>query len=88
MKHYGKKIEFQHIKKEFKEKTYGIQPNTKIWCIGDYALLPVTGVKRMNPLNFSQNICDYTKEGRKKIHENLKYINSDEFISLNSFFIC
>ena len=82
MKHYGKKIEFQHMKKEFKEKTYGIQPNTKIWCIGDYALLPVTGVKRMNPLNFSQSICDYTKEGRKKIHENLKYINSDEFISL------
>lgn len=79
MKHYGKKIEFQHMKKEFKEKTYGIQPNTKIWCIGDYALLPVTGVKRMNPLNFSQSICDYTKEGRKKIHENLKYINSDEF---------
>lgn len=75
----GSKVEFQHMTKEFKEKTNGIRPNTKIYCVGSYAMLPVTGVKRVNPLNFSQTICDYTKEGRKKTHENLRYLGSDDF---------
>lgn len=49
MKHYGKKIEFKHMAKEFKEKLMVFNLTQKIWCIGKYALLPVTGVKRMNP---------------------------------------
>ncbi|MGN0735634.1 MAG: group II intron reverse transcriptase/maturase [Anaerovoracaceae bacterium] len=78
-KGYGKKIEFRNTPSEFKDKTYGIRPDTKIFCIGNKPLLPVTGVKRFNPMNFSQTVCDFTEEGRKKIHENLKHLHSRDF---------
>ena len=64
-KGYGKKIEFRNTTSEFKNKTYGIRSDTKIFCIGNKPLLPVTGVKRFNPMNFSQTVCDFTEEGRK-----------------------
>ena len=47
--------------------------------MGTKPLLPVTGVKRFNPMNFSQTVCDFTEEGRKKIHENLKHLHSRDF---------
>ena len=50
----------------------------KIYTIGEKGLLPINAVKRFNPLNFSQNICDYTKAGRKKIHDELLEVSSNE----------
>lgn len=81
-KGYGSRIEFRDTSSEFKEKTYGIRPDTKIFCIGGKPLLPVTGVKRFNPMNFSQSVCDFTEEGRRKIHENLKHLHSKDFKTL------
>ena len=33
-------------------------------------MLPITGVHHKYPLNFSQDICNYTEKGRQRIHNN------------------
>lgn len=62
---------FSEMDERFKSKTYGIQSNTKIYTIGEKGLLPISGVRKYNPLNFSQDICDYTIVGRNRIHDEL-----------------
>lgn len=38
-------------------------------------MFPVYGVTAKTPLNFSQDICNFTPQGREKIHNNLKTAN-------------
>ncbi|MBC8059293.1 MAG: group II intron reverse transcriptase/maturase [Clostridiaceae bacterium] len=57
-------------------KFYG-KYNFRMTYIADIALFPIAGVKTRNVMNFSQNICNFTKEGRKIIHDKLKGINYD-----------
>lgn len=40
----------------------------KILNVAELALFPINGVKTSPPMCFSQEICDYTPEGRAKIH--------------------
>lgn len=46
----------------------------KVTYIAKTALFPIDVVKRKNPMNFSQDICNYTKEGRKKLHQKQKAV--------------
>lgn len=48
--------------------------NYKTYCIGGTYLYPLSDIKTVNAMNFSQDICNYTKEGREKIY---KSINKD-----------
>ena len=59
-------------------KTTGIRPQTKIIMIADTPLLPINGVKHKNPLNFSQDICNFTEHGRSKIHEEIALVTKGE----------
>lgn len=43
--------------------------------IAGTALFPIAGIKTKNVMNFSQNICNFTKEGREIVHNKLKGIN-------------
>jgi 5-methylcytosine-specific restriction endonuclease McrA len=56
------------------EKFYG-HYNFKIIYIHEIALFPIGGIKTKPPMSFSQDVCNYTREGRLKIHQNLKGIN-------------
>ncbi|MBU3179448.1 HNH endonuclease [Clostridium estertheticum] len=49
--------------------------NFKTIYIAGLALFPIAGVKTKNVMNFSQNKCNFTKEGRALIHDNLKGID-------------
>ncbi|MBU3098915.1 MULTISPECIES: group II intron reverse transcriptase/maturase [Clostridium] len=49
--------------------------NLKIVYIASIALFPIAGIKTKNAMNFSRNICNFTKEGRELIHDNLKGVN-------------
>lgn len=73
---------FCEMDKEFQELTHGIQPNTKIYVVKDRELLPISGVRRYNPLNFSQEICDYTINRRKKIHDNITIVQQEGLTKL------
>ena len=68
-KKIAKLIPFETTSQDFQMKTTGIRPQTKIIMIADTPLLPINGVKHKNPLNFSQDICNFTEHGRSRIHE-------------------
>lgn len=52
------------------KRLYG-QYNGKLRTIGDITIFPIYGCKTKAPMCFSQNICNYTAEGRELIHKNL-----------------
>jgi len=51
--------------------------NFKTTYIAGIALYPIAGIKTKNVMNFSQNTCYFTKEGREVIHDKLKGINKE-----------
>ncbi|QXE17743.1 group II intron reverse transcriptase/maturase [Clostridium sp. 001] len=53
------------------ERLYG-NYNGKIRTIHDVTIFPIYGCKTKPPMSFSQDICNYTKLGREKIHKNLR----------------
>ncbi|WP_078414826.1 group II intron reverse transcriptase/maturase [Priestia abyssalis] len=46
--------------------------NFKTFEISGIHLFPLADIETRNAINFSQDICDYTKEGRLKLHQKLK----------------
>ena len=44
----------------------------KYRTIYNITIFPIYGCKTKPPMNFSQDICNYTEQGRKKIHKNLR----------------
>ena len=82
LKNIAKTIPFRETEQDFKEKTTGIQGDTKIVVIGKMPLLPVTGVHHRSPMNFSQGITNYTAKGREKIHKQISSISPDDFLYL------
>lgn len=77
-KKIAKLIPFETTSQDFQMKTTGIRPQTKIIMIADTPLLPINGVKHKNPLNFSQDICNFTEHGRSRIHEDIALVTKGE----------
>ncbi|MCG4734278.1 group II intron reverse transcriptase/maturase, partial [Casaltella massiliensis] len=46
--------------------------NGKINTISNITIFPIYGCRTRAPMCFSQQICNYTKEGRMLIHKNLQ----------------
>lgn len=82
----AKIVRFSETPTEFKEKTKGLTANKKIYQIKRINLLPLTGVHHTPPMNFSQTICDYTDEGRKKIHANQRAVEALKLSALQMHF--
>lgn len=55
-------------------KFYG-DYNWKTYYVLGIALYPIQGIKNKPPMNFSPVVCNYTQEGRDKIHQPLKSID-------------
>ena len=83
LRRISKKIRFKDTDEEFRKKAVGVKDDTKIVAIGNKCLLPITGVHHIAPLNFTQEICNYTAKGREKIHSNLLNITAAEFKALS-----
>ena len=77
-KKIAKLIPFETTSQDFQMKTTGIRPQTKIIMIADTPLLPINGVKHKNPMNFSQDICNFTEHGRSRIHEEIALVTKGE----------
>ncbi|WP_289201998.1 group II intron reverse transcriptase/maturase [Parabacteroides goldsteinii] len=77
-KKIAKLIPFETTSQDFQMKTTGIRPQTKIIMIADTPLLPINGVKHKNPLNFSQDICNFTEHGRSRIYEEIALVTKGE----------
>lgn len=50
--------------------------NGKARTIHDITIFPIYGCRTKPPMNFNQDICNYTKKGRELIHHNLKSIST------------
>ncbi len=74
----AKIVRFGETPSDFKKKTTGIRDYTKIYRIMDIHMLPITGVHHKSPMNFSQEICNYTEKGRKKIHNNQRAVENSK----------
>ncbi|MBE5041275.1 group II intron reverse transcriptase/maturase [Ructibacterium gallinarum] len=62
------------LRSESFQKFYG-EFTGKIFNVCGIALYPINGVKTVPPMCFPNGICNYTAEGRKKIHSMQKAIN-------------
>ena len=49
--------------------------NYKPYCVASIKIFPIAGVTTSPPMNFSQEICDYTPEGREKVHKKLRSVS-------------
>lgn len=58
------------IKQDLYINMYG-ESGAKELYLNGVAIFPIHFVRYNTPINFSQNICNYTPEGRKYIHDNL-----------------
>ncbi|MFR7994593.1 MAG: hypothetical protein ACLU6S_07380 [Clostridium sp.] len=56
---------------EMYQRLYG-RYKRGIRSIGEITLFPIMGCMNIPPMNFSQDICDYTPEGRSTTHRKLK----------------
>lgn len=63
------------------EKFYG-KSKVKPLYIQGVALYPIHFVQTTPPVCFSQDVCNYTPQGRKKIHDKLQNFNYDTLIYL------
>jgi group II intron reverse transcriptase/maturase len=63
------------------EKFYGKSKITPLYIQG-VALYPIHFVQTKPPVCFSQDVCNYTPQGRKKIHDKLQNFNYDTLIYL------
>lgn len=69
------------IKSKTYQKFYGNYTG-KLFAVQGRVLFPIASVKNCPPRNFSQDICSYTPEGRKKIHSFLQAIDMKILYSL------
>ena len=70
MKVYKCKTDEPKVSKAY-QKFYG-KYNYKRQYVAGICLFPVPAVKFKKPIGFNRKICDYTPEGRKYIHDNLR----------------
>lgn len=82
LRNIAKSVPFESTSSEFQSKTKGIRPKTKIVMIADNPLLPIQGVQHKNPMNFSQDICNFTKQGRNKVHDDVVVVTKEEIREL------
>ncbi|OON99588.1 MAG: group II intron reverse transcriptase/maturase [Epulopiscium sp. Nele67-Bin004] len=55
------------------EELYGGY-NGKLRGLCGVCIFPIYGVKHRNPMNFSQDTCNYTVKGREKVHKNVNLV--------------
>ncbi len=80
------------VKSETYKRLYG-EYNGKIRTIWNITIFPIYGCKTKPPMNFSQEICNYTEIGRSTLHAKLKgynhlikyLLNSDTFEHTTEF---
>lgn len=83
-KHW-KKAEFMDMSKTQQKRYKGY--NTKLYKIQNAVFSPIYAQKHKPAVNFSQVICNYTKEGREKIHKSLMCIDKATLRYVQSSYI-
>src|SRR5690625_1041397 len=80
-----KEAEFQDFSKSLQKRYQGHE--CKLYKIKEMVLVPIHAQRCKINLNFSQTICNYTTEGRRKIHQNLRAINKETLVQVMRKFV-
>jgi len=67
----------QFSERSYKSRTYQIyygDYNYKPYSVAGIKIFPVSGVTTRPPMNFNQQTCNYTVDGRKRVHKELKSV--------------
>lgn len=67
-----KEANFEDMSRQQKVRYKGT--NQKLYKIQDNILVPISRQAHISPMNFNQEICNYTKKGRDIIHKKLKVV--------------
>jgi len=78
LKGIRKEATFQDLTKSLRKRYKGYE--CKVYKVKEMALAPIHAQRCQINLNFSQSICNYTTEGRNKIHHSIKAINKQTLI--------
>jgi len=73
LKHFRTEAKFNDMTSKLQKRYKGYSP--KLYKIQNMVFVPIYAQRHKTNLCFSQSISNYTAEGRKKIHHNLKAIN-------------
>lgn len=85
LKELKKEATFQDFTKSLQKRYKGYE--CKLYKIKEMVLVPIHAQRYKVNLNFSQTICNYTTEGRNKIHQNLRAINKQTLAHVMKQFI-
>jgi hypothetical protein len=80
-----KEASFQNFTKSLQKRFKGYE--CKLYKIKEMVLVPIHAQRCKVNLNFSQTICNYTTEGRNKIHQSLRAINKQTLAHVMKQFI-
>lgn len=80
-----KEAKFRDFSKSMQKRYKGYE--CKLYKIKEMVLAPIHAQRCKVNLNFSQKICNYTTEGRNKIHQNLRAINKQTLVHVMKQFI-
>ncbi len=80
-----KEATLQDLTKSLQKRYKGYE--CKLYKIKGMVLVPIHAQRCKVNLNFSQTICNYTIEGRNKIHQNLRAINKQTLTHVMKQFI-
>jgi RNA-directed DNA polymerase len=85
LKEMRKEASFQDFTKTLQKRYKGY--DCQLYKIKEMVLVPIHAQRCKVNLNFSQTICNYTTEGRNKIHQNLRGINKQTLTHVMKQFI-
>lgn len=85
LKDLRKEAEFSDMTSTLQKRYKGYEP--KFFKIRNMVFVPIYAQRHKTNLCFSQNTCNYTAEGRDKIHKTLKAINKNVLRSIMKSFI-
>ncbi|MEK4628448.1 MAG: group II intron reverse transcriptase/maturase [Solibacillus sp.] len=85
LKGIRKEAKFQDLTKSLQKRYKGYECN--LYKIKEMVLVPIHAQRCQININFSQSICNYTTEGRNKIHHDLRAIDKSILTAVMQQFI-
>ena len=86
LRNKAKRVRFSEVPKDFQKFVQGVRGNRRIYKLMDMYMVPIVGVHHKSPMNFSQDITDYSESGRKKIHSNQKAVSRSKLRAMQLAF--
>ena len=86
LRRVAKTVRFKDASDEFRSRRKGLTAEKKLFQVCGINLVPLTDVHHSPPMNFSQDICNFTEKGRGKIHAKQKAVPKADLMAIQMYF--